>query len=240
MIRYAKAIAGAAMLAGLLPGCGGGAPKAVDTAVAGEPAEEASLADDGAQVQGLLGAIPTHEVERVFERGLPRLGECYGLALDVSDAIAGSVEFAVTVGADGGVSTAFLLSSDLGSVEAEECMVDAVVRFRFPRPRGGDRAELTWSMSVDPPSGRVAVVPWDESSLAAAVEEHRAEVDECLAGATGVRLTVYVGPGGRVLSAGASSDTSASAEGGRCLARAAAAWTLPDPGRDTAKAVVSF
>ena len=230
-----------AVLAGLLLlGCGGGGPKAADTAADEGTRPEQEPADDGAQVQGLLGNIPTHEVERVFERGLPKLSECYGLALDISDAISGSLEFAVVVRGDGEVGEVFLRSSDLGSVEAEECMVDAVARFRFPRPRGGDRAELTWSMAVDPPGGRAVVVTWDESRLAAAIEEHREEVDRCLAGAIGVRLTIYIGPGGRVLSAGGSSGGAESAAGVRCLARAAATWILLDPGRDTAKAVVPF
>jgi hypothetical protein len=239
MIRSGRTIITAALAGVLLLGCGGG-PKASGTTAGGEPAAEPEPADDGAQVQGLLGGIPDHEAQAVFERGLPKLGECYGLALDVSDAIAGSVEFAVVVGEGGGVTSVFPRSSDLGSVEAEECMLDAVARFRFPKPRGGDRAELSWSMTVDPPGGRVPVVEWDGSRLAAVIEEHREEVDRCLAGAGGIRLTVYVGPGGRVLSAGASSDSLGAAAGARCLARAVGTWTLPDPGADTAKAVVPF
>jgi hypothetical protein len=240
MIRNGRTILAAALAGLMLLACGGGVPKASGTAADQGAQPERQPADDGARVQGLLGNIPNHEAQAVFERGLNKLGECYGLALDVSDAIAGSLEFAVVVGGDGGVTSVFLRSTDLGSVEAEECLVDAVSRLRFPRPRGGDRAELTWSMAVEPPGGRVAVVAWDASRIAAAIEEHREEVDRCLAGATGVRLTLYVGAGGRVISAGGSSDTAQAAAGVRCLARAAAAWTLPDPGQDLAKAVVSF
>jgi hypothetical protein len=239
MLRSGRSITAA--LAGLvLLGCGGGGPRAADTAADDGARSERRTADDGAQVQGLLGNIPNHEAEAVFERGLRKLGECYGLALDVADAASGSLEFAVAVGADGRVTSVFLRDSDLGSVEAEECMVDAVSRFRFPEPRGGDRAELSWSMSVDPPGGRIAVAVWDAAQLAEAVEEHREEVDRCLDGASGVRLTVYVGPGGRVLSAGASSASAGAAGAARCLARAVTGWTLPDPGRETAKAVVRF
>lgn len=227
-------------LAGLLQLACGGATPAAPATVEDEPPPPAPAGDDDPRIEGLLGTIPVHEVERVFERNHRRLADCYGLALDAADEIGGRLEFALSVLTGGEVGAAFLRYSDLGSVEVEECMVHAVTGMRFPSPRGGGRAEVSYSMTVDAPAGGPPVVAWDESRLAAAVEEHRDEVERCLGGAAGVLLTVYVGPGGRVLSAGGSGDDIAAADAARCLARAAMDWSLPDPGRDTAKVSMGF
>jgi hypothetical protein len=249
MIKWYEPISLAfALSLGLITACGGGAPSATESPEgvtpeqpgAAESTGEVEAAGGGMEVQGLLGTIPEHKVQQVFERKMDALGECYGLAIEVLEEIEGQLEVALVVGADGAVTEVFLRNGTLGSLEAEECIVGRVERFRFPEPEGGGRAEVTYPLVLDAPYDPPEPQNWSGPRLNEVVGEHLADMERCLAGETGVQLTVYVGPGGQVVSAGATASSAELYDAAQCLARAAAGWVFPDPGEQPAKAHAAF
>lgn len=243
-MRSSKLWFGAAAIASLCAaGCGGAPAK---TAAAGDepaaPIDGAPTDDtaDGVQVEGLLGSIPQDEVERVLAGKNDAVAVCYQEALDVLEEIEGSLVLELDVGADGGVAAAFLRDGSLGSAEAEECILAVARRLRFPKPRGGAHASISYPLTLEEPYGHPAPVDWSGDEGMAAVRANAADVERCLGGATGVQLTLYVGRGGAVVSAGATADGAETASAAACLAAAARAWTFPDPGKRPAKAILRF
>jgi hypothetical protein len=237
-VKFCFVVAAAA-----LAGCGGDRAKAAPVA---DPTTvgsgEVAAADPGAaiQVEGLLGDIPREDVERVVKAKSDAIVACYQQALDVLEQIEGSIELVLTVGADGAVTEAYLRNGSLGSADAEECIAALAKRLVFPRPRGGARAEIVYPIALEEPYGHPAPAPLSGAQAKAVADANAADVARCLAGASGVQLTVYVGRGGAVLSTGATSDSAGTADAATCLAEAARAWAFPDPGGATAKATIGF
>jgi hypothetical protein len=236
------------LVSGAFAGCGGGGPSETstpdevspDTPEQEQPSGEVEAAGSTMEVSGLLGTIPEHKVQQVFERKMDALGECYGLAIEVLEEIEGRLEVDLVVGGDGSVTEAYLRDGTLGSLEAEECIVGKVQRFRFPAPEGGGRAEVSYSLVLDAPYDPPEPQNWSGPRLNEVVAEHTPDMERCLAGQTGVQLTLYIGPGGQVVSAGATASSAELYEAALCLARAAAAWVFPDPGDKPAKASAAF
>jgi len=239
MRAHRSAVLTAALLAA---GCGAagpgetGASAGAETAVVEEPSPEAA---EPVQVDGLLGNISQHDVERTVQGKMNALAECYGEALDALDVIEGEIVLAMTVDLDGSVAEAYLRDGNLGSLAAERCMLGVVERLRFPKP-GGGRAEVSYPLVLDAPYDPPEPIAWGPGRTGAAIEEHMDDLERCLGGRTGVRLTLYVGPGGGVVSSGATAGSSEMYDAAECLAEAAAAWAFPDPGPDPAKAVIDF
>src|SRR4029077_18378205 len=82
--------------------------------------------------------------------------------------------------------------------------------------------------------------PWRSDKVAEALGKHGEAIDKCKAGATtAFRATMYVGPGGKVLSAGVAVSSKDGEDKADCLAEALMKMKgLPAPGRWPAK--VSF
>jgi hypothetical protein len=235
----------AALASAVLAACGGAPSKGASPAVEGvasgrEGGPAAGDPGDAVQVEGLLGDIPREDVERVVQRKNDAIAACYQQALDVLEQIEGSVELVLTVAADGSVSEAYLRNGSLGSADAEACIVALAKRLAFPRPRGGSSASITYPLTLEEPYGHPAPADWSGAKAKGVADANAADVQRCLAGATGVQLTVYVKRGGAVASAGATSDAPQTAPAAACLAEAARKWAFPDPGGETAKAILQF
>jgi hypothetical protein len=223
-----------------LAACGGSKPEAATAADTAPPAPAPAADAAPVQVEGLLGDIPANDVERAVQRKNDAIAACYQQALDVSEQIEGSLEIAFEVGADGSVTSAFLKNGTLGSSDAERCILSLAARIRFPAPHGGTRAEIVYPLALEKPYENAAPAPLGEAKARAVADEHAADVARCVGGGGGVQLTVYVGRGGKVIAAGATSDTLDGAQGASCLADAARGWTFADPGPKGAKATIRF
>jgi hypothetical protein len=241
--KAAQALVGALVVVSSTFGCGGGGPGDTASADQAEPETQAAEPDSsgggGMAVEGVLGSIPEHRVEQVMARNMERLEECYGDALDSIDVIEGAFELVIVVDLDGSVYQTYMRDGNLGSLEAESCMLQQIMRFKFPEP-GGGRAEVSHQLQLEAPYDPPEPIDWSGSEIAEVVGQHRDDLERCLGGRTGVQLTVYVGTGGKVVSAGATASEYEMYEAAVCLARAAAAWVFADPGAQTAKASVSF
>jgi hypothetical protein len=235
--QRSRALCAPFALLGLL-GCGGAParePAPPAPATAAEPAPERS---SGMEVSGLLGTIPDRHVHGALEPKLGAFQRCFARGAQQVEFIGGAIEFYFRVRADGTVEWVFARASSLGHRATEQCLVEVAASARFPKPQGGDAAEVAWSFEIDPPEDVRPPVPWQASNLEPALGEQVGSLASCGLAPGGLLVTAYVAPGGKLLAAGASATSREAAERIDCALTAIAAWSLPDPGSYAAK--VSF
>jgi hypothetical protein len=224
--------------------CGGGAPRQSGTPDEVEEKEEATgpaqaCRDDGMEVEGLAGTIPQDEAERVFDRGMRKLLECYGEAVEDVEELEGTLELALTVDEAGRVEEAHLPFSDLGSVEAESCILKNARMFVFERGGCGKayvNKRITLEAPYDPPDS----LDWGRHEVRDTLKQNSDDISNCIGNRTGILVVINVGLGGVALAAGASADKFDDLEAGRCLAKASRRWVFNDPGEVLAKVRLEF
>ena len=191
-----------------------------------------------AKTSSELGSVDPDTVKRAFGQLNGKFMDCQKRALDRLEVLAGSVKLFLRIGATGAAKWAYLEESELGDRETERCLIDVVVAASWPKPDGGD-AEVRYSMELPLQATRPPNL-WQSDKIAEALGKHGEAIDKCKAGATmGFRATMYVGPGGKVLSAGVAVSSKDGEDKADCLAGALMKMKgLPSPGSWPAK--VSF
>jgi len=224
----------------LVMGCGG-AGKEDPTVVSVEDYESGTFTVEAkeASVEGLLGTVTDDEIHRVFNDSMRSLLKCYEDAVFELEEIEGKLRFGLEVASDGSVNHAFISESNLGSLETEACMLQHIRRFHFTRQPGGV-AVLSYPLELIPPYDHPAPEAWSQSQLNGVLDAHQGEISGCLRGKTGVVVTLYIGQGGVVLSAGAAAADIDAFDGAVCVARAARGWTFSDPGDELIKTELDF
>ena len=224
-----------------MTGCGGAAKKENTNVVSVEDYETSTFtvgAGEG-EVEGLLGNVTQEEIERVLGNHRNAIMRCYEDAVFDLEEIEGELRFEVEVASDGTVNHAFISDSDLGSIETESCMLRIIEGFKFNRAPGGV-AVINYPFELEAPYDHPAFADWPQGKIDSVVEAHRAELSSCLRGVTGVHLTVYIGTGGVVLSAGASAETLEAYGKAACVSQAARSWVFSDPGSNIVKARIDL
>ncbi|MDJ0765870.1 MAG: hypothetical protein QNJ97_23000 [Myxococcota bacterium] len=230
------------MLSIIYLGCGAGSPEAGVHSANLPPAateEKASHHTQTGEVDGLLATVPQGEVDAVFSKNMDGLHDCYNQVIEDLEEIAGTVAFAIQVGQGNRVVEVYIRDSDLGSLDAEMCMLRCIQGFTFER-QGSGIAHVSKRLVFEAPYDHPDPLVWEGPRVQKVVRQHRANVKQCLGQTKGVHVTLYVGKGGMVLSAGAASDDVAQKEAGACLAQAVLNWTFPDPDPNLAKVHLSF
>jgi TonB family protein len=72
--------------------------------------------------------------------------QCYERARMDDASLAGTVTARITVGPDGSVAKVEIASSTLGAPPVETCILQAISRWRLPKPNGGAAASLTYPL----------------------------------------------------------------------------------------------
>ena len=199
-------------------------PVAEHTRDAAEPEDDSS---DDLQVEGLLGTIDAADAQPIVQRQFPALESCYSENVGANRFVGGEVELRFHVARDGSVKWVTADKSDLGNWAIEKCVLGVARKMTFPKPKGGE-AELRFP--IDFP-GRGSVVPLDEERAAAELQPVTGELASCAGALHGrVTVTVYVGPGGEVKSAGFATDGEPFEDAwAECALGKALAWKLSDP-----------
>jgi hypothetical protein len=200
--------------------------------------EESHEVKPALKTKSELGSVDPGAVQSAFHKLADRFADCQKRGLDRVEVLAGDVKFFLRIGEDGSAKWAYLEGgSDVGDRETEKCLVDAVMGARWPRPDGGD-AEARYSIEL-PAQGRPAS-DWSSDKVAGTLGKHGDEIDRCKAGASAsFHGTMYVGPGGRVLSAGVVTSSKDGDDKAQCLVKVLQSMKgLPSPGSWPAK--VSF
>ena len=222
---------------GLVLAIGCGSESEVETTETTEDttgSEETVRRDDGVQIQGLMGTIDADEVRMTIEPKLTRFMRCFSRRYNDIEILGGHIHMNFRVDVEGNVLWVFPNESTIGDRETERCLVETAAAIRFPRPRGGE-AEFGYPLDLDPPEDVRPPVAWGESSISDVLEANRGSLREC---GSGYSVTMYIGPGGEVMAAGAAADERTGAENLDCVTDAVSQWEMPDPGSYPAK--VSF
>jgi hypothetical protein len=224
------AVAGAAVLAA----CGSDPPPKVP-----EPAkEESHEVKPQLKMKSELGTVDPDAVKRAFHQLDDQFSACQSQGLQKVGVLAGSVKFFLRIGADGSTRWTYLEDSDLGDRVTEKCLLDAVMGGHWPTPDGGD-AEARYSLELQA-QGRPAT-DWSSDKLAAALGKSGDAIDQCKAGSSGFKGTLYVGPGGKVLSVGVAVPSKDAADKADCLVKVLGKMKgIPSPGSWPAKVTVGL
>jgi hypothetical protein len=227
----------AAVAWGLLCSCGSTAePEPVQTAAAGSGGEAPH--GERMEVSGLMGTIPEHKIQSTLEPKLPSFQRCFASGAEQVELISGAMKFYFRVGLDGRVEWVYPRASTVGHRATEQCLLAVAKATRFPEPKGGGAAELSWGFELDASDAARPPVAWEAARVAPVLEAERASLQACGLERGALLITAYVAPGGQVLAAGASATTHEAAEQIDCALGAVQGWHMPDPGSYTAK--VSF
>jgi hypothetical protein len=206
-------------------------PPAVDDA----PKETIHEVKPALRTSSELGTVDPAAVQQVFHRLDDRFLDCQKQGIDRVEVLAGNAKFFLRIGPDGSAKWAFLeAGSDIGDRDTEKCLLSAVMGARWPRPVGGGDAEARYSTELLS-QGRAAS-DWSPDKVAAVLGKNGDAIDRCKEGGSGFRATMYVGPGGKVLSVGVVTSTKDGDDRAECLAKVLGQLKgLPSPGSWPAK-----
>ncbi|HEY6459490.1 MAG TPA: hypothetical protein VIY73_05040, partial [Polyangiaceae bacterium] len=216
-----------------LSACGGAPPP---EAKAPEPEEH--VVKPQLRTKSELGTVDPNLVQAAFHKLADKFEDCQKQGLSRVEVLAGNAKFFLRIGEDGSAKWAYLEDgSDVGDADTEKCLIGAVMGARWPKPDGGD-AEARYSIEL-PPDGRPAS-DWSSDKVAAALGKHGDAIDKCKSSGGGkAEATMYVGPGGRVLTAGVVTSRKDGDDEADCLVKVLEKMKgLPSPGSWPAK--VSF
>lgn len=211
--------------------CGGAPPP---PPVADAPRETSHEVKPTLRTTSELGTVDPKAVQQVFHRLGDKFLDCQKDGIGRVEVLAGNAKFFLRIGQDGKAKWAFLEpGSDIGDRDTEKCLVAAVMGARWPQPDGGD-AEARYSTELLA-LGRAAS-DWSADRVAAALGRSGDTIDQCKGGGSGFQATMYVGPGGRVLSVGVVTATKDGDEAATCLVKILGKLKgLPSPGSWPAK-----
>jgi TonB family protein len=83
------------------------------------------------------GSLDKEIIRRIIRRHINEVKYCYERELVKKANLAGRVSIQFTIAATGQVIASVLQSSTMGNIRVENCVVQAVRRWEFPKPRGG-------------------------------------------------------------------------------------------------------
>ena len=84
-----------------------------------------------------MGALSKAEIQGVIRANNKQIRACYEEGLTNNPSLAGVVKARFTIAADGTVAAAKVGESTLDSPEVEDCLIDRIQSWVFPKPRGG-------------------------------------------------------------------------------------------------------
>jgi hypothetical protein len=183
-----------------------------------------------------LGTVDPGAVKQAFGALDEKFMNCQKRGLDRVEVLAGSAKFFLRIAADGSARWTYLEDSSLGDRETEQCLLDVVMGARWPKPDGGGEAEARYGMELPLQSTRPPN-DWNADKVANVLGKHGSAIDQCKVGASArFHATMYVGPGGKVLSAGVATSSKDGLDKTDCLAQVLVKMKgLPSPGSWPAK-----
>ena len=192
-------------------------------------------------VAGTLGTLTDEEMNEPFKRRWSDVSRCYTAQKTKLGYLGGKVELRVRIGATGAPTVVHVVTP-LGSLETERCLVSLARELSFGKPRGGPEAEFTYPVDF-PIDGTLRT--WEPERGAKTLTKAKRDLAACAArGASTpgpLTMTLYVGPGGKVTSAGIGADQPVDDKVASCLCdRATKTWRLDDPLGSIAKVTIQI
>jgi len=99
------------------------------------------------------GQLDKEIIRRVIRRHINEVKFCYDQELEKQPELKGRIAVQFTIAPTGQVVTSVMQSSTIGSRRVESCVVKAVRRWEFPKPRGGGIVIVTYPFVFNPAGG---------------------------------------------------------------------------------------
>lgn len=234
-------------------GCGGAPPPPAAPVVSARPVTRAPVAeepDDEVAVHAEHGHVEPAAVEAGLAPHRDALTGCYTQRVGRRRWLGGRLTLRWEVAGDGRIDRVLLAASDLGAWPVEKCVLDIAREVSFGAPVSGAaevELPLEFSLCQHTAGGcttRGLAAIWDEDASVKAVGPQLAKLDACGKGRAtpeDVRITLYVGPRGRVLSVGFATSAGELVDAwAACAEKAALAWRVADPRGQIAKLAVRY
>ncbi len=220
------------------------------------------------QVEGTLGSIADEDIAQTWKTHWPEVARCSHAAQARLTYVTGTVQLKLRIGPDGMVTRAYVERSNLGNYEAERCVLHIARALQFPKPHGGSDAEFSFPIEVRARPSSPWVVAWEEARILPSVLRGKKDIGECkgeppspvahapregkkhtttkpVVARTPIKdlpaslaMTLYIAPGGRVVSVGFAAEGPIDETFAACLSERARTWKLDDPRSQIAKATV--
>lgn len=188
--------------------------------------------DDGMEMMQEFGGMNEEKVSRTFNRLIPDLTQCLTDAGNGQSYLFGDVAFLIKVNRNGQAEAAHAKSSNLGSHEAEQCMLRTLKASRWPKPVGGLIGLVNYGpMGYDAPSDVRPPVEWTREDIDSTLTdaENAKALYACGRGGP-FEITAYVGTNGSVLSAGIAHTDDSGEDTANCLVETIEGMKFPSPG----------
>jgi TonB family protein len=99
------------------------------------------------------GSLDKEIIRRIIRRHINEVKYCYEQELVRKPELGGRVSVQFTIAATGQVVTSVLQNSTMGNLRVENCVVQAVRRWEFPKPLGGGIVIVTYPFAFTPAGG---------------------------------------------------------------------------------------
>ena len=96
------------------------------------------------------GSLTKEEIEAVIRANLAQIKACYERNLQGNRQLSGRVQSAFIIGTDGRVTESSIAQSTLGNKGTENCIREAILRWKFPLPRGGGVVNVKYPFVLQP------------------------------------------------------------------------------------------
>jgi TonB family protein len=102
------------------------------------------------------GSLDKEIIRRIIRRHINEVKYCYEQELTRKADLGGRVSVQFTIAATGQVVASVLQNSTMGNARVENCVVQAVRRWEFPKPLGGGIVIVTYPFAFTPAGGGAA------------------------------------------------------------------------------------
>jgi hypothetical protein len=224
---------GLAILLCALVGCAKSRPQQHGAAPAPSPSPTATVPDGAALtvVPHAQGTIKKDLVEAAFKARDAQIADCARKHAVDLPWVGGQLVLKVRSGQKGEV-TAVQVVEPLGNADVEGCVIGVVRGIVFEAPMGGEFAETTQGFTLA--AARPAEA-WGSEEVARVFAANRAALDKCAASdVTGgvpktLRVSLFIGAGGSVLSTTVGADDPMSDAYVRCVIGEVKGWKFNEP-----------
>ena len=98
----------------------------------------------------VVGSLDKDIIRRIVRAHINEVRSCYNAALTKDPNVAGKVSIEWTIGADGKVASASVLTNTTNDEPLGQCIAKAVKKWTFPQTPGGGTIKVTYPFDLSP------------------------------------------------------------------------------------------